>query len=117
MWLIRRMLKISYMRHETNQEVLYIAQQKRTLSITIKGRKCKYFGHIVRKVSMQRHLLEAKINGKRLRGIPTRNRMDGIMQWLHLNYQDCVGAVGCRSTFRTLDSSIGENSCDYQVSK
>ena len=115
MWLIRRMLKISYTQHKTNQEVLNIHKQKITLSVAIKIRKCKYFGHLKTKDYMQRRLIETQINEKHSRGIPPRNWMDGIMQCLHLTCQHCVRAAGCRSTFIILVAAIGENSCDSQI--
>ncbi|KAG1687297.1 putative uncharacterized transposon-derived protein F52C9.6 [Nymphon striatum] len=59
MWIYRRMLKISYTEHRTNEFVLRKIEAKRSLMNTIKKRKCTYFGHIMRKEDgLQRLLLD-----------------------------------------------------------
>ncbi|KAG1714892.1 Vacuolar protein sorting-associated protein 8 [Nymphon striatum] len=59
MWIYRRMLKISYTEHRTNEFVLRKIEAKRSLMNTIKKRKCTYFGHIMSKEDgLQRLLLE-----------------------------------------------------------
>ena len=47
MCLYRRMLRISWKEHKTN-EVLHKMKTKRSLVNTIKKRKCQYLGHIIR---------------------------------------------------------------------
>ena len=66
----RRMLKISYTSHTTNEEVLKrIHENGLLLEKNIKMRKTKYFGHLVRKDMMQKSLLEGKIFVKRPRDV------------------------------------------------
>ena len=38
----------------------------------IKARKLSYFGHLKRHFSLERHILEARFEGKRRKGRPTR---------------------------------------------
>ena len=61
----RRMLRISYTEHKTNEEVLGIMSVKRLLIDSFRKRKAKYFGHMVRQNGLQRLSLEGKINGKK----------------------------------------------------
>ena len=47
-WAYRRMLRVSWTEHKTNEEVLKMANTISSLSPTIKKRKCQYFGHLIR---------------------------------------------------------------------
>ena len=78
------------MEHETNNEVLHLAKATPTLLSSIKKRKCKYFGHFTRENSIQRVILEGKIEGKRGKGRPRVQWIDNIKDWTNLNYCDCV---------------------------
>ena len=65
MWLFRKMLRISYQDHITNEEVLRRVHEKRTLLQTIKKHKGTFFGHVIRNDGLQRHLLEGRVEGAR----------------------------------------------------
>ena len=62
-WTLRRILKIAWTNHKTNYEVLNKAKCKRSLLNIIMKRKLQYFGHIIRKSSLQKLLLEGKVEG------------------------------------------------------
>ena len=49
MWFLRRMMKISWMKKVTNEDVLRRAQSERQLMKQIVKRQCSFLGHIVRK--------------------------------------------------------------------
>jgi len=49
---------------------------------TIKKLKLGYFGHIKRHDSLEKHIMEAKIEGKRGRGRPMRRWEQDIEDWL-----------------------------------
>jgi len=78
MWMLRRMLKITWTEHKTNNKVLQLAKATLTILSSIKKRKCKYFGHLTRESSIQRVILEGKIEGKRGKGRPRVQWMDNI---------------------------------------
>ena len=68
----------------TNKEVLSRLDMKTTMLLQkAKTLKLKYFGHIKRHETLERHILEARIDGRRGRGRPTRrweqdiNDLDG----------------------------------------
>ena len=44
----------------------------------IKARKLSYFGHLKRHDSLERHILEARLEGKRRKGRPTRRWTEDI---------------------------------------
>ena len=75
------MLRISYTEHKTNEEVLGMMKIKRLLIDSIRKRKAKYFGHMVRQNGLQRLLLEGKINGKRGKGRPRIIWATNIKDW------------------------------------
>src|SRR5437899_12608370 len=48
MWFYRRILRISYKKHITNEEVVNRMATKRKLIITIRRRQMSFFGHVMR---------------------------------------------------------------------
>ncbi|RVE41762.1 hypothetical protein evm_013591 [Chilo suppressalis] len=74
MWCWRRMLRIPWTAHRTNVSILKELQIKKRLSSTVQIRILKFFGHITRnEESMERLVVQGKVEGKRSRGrSPTR---------------------------------------------
>ena len=67
----RKILRISLMEKVTNKEVLSRLDMKTTMLLQkAKTLKLKYFGHIKRHETLERHILEARIDGRRGRGRP-----------------------------------------------
>ena len=59
----RKILRISWMEKVTNKEVLSRLDMKTTMLLQkAKALKLKYFGHIKRHETLERHILEARIN-------------------------------------------------------
>ena len=48
----------------------------------IKARKLSYFDQLKRHDSLERHILEARLEGKRRKGRPTRRWTEDIKKWL-----------------------------------
>ena len=89
-WTYRRMLRILWKEYKPNEEVLNMMKTSLKLMKIIKKSKCEYFGHFIRPNSIQRLLLEARIDGKRGRGRPRTMCMDNIKDWLNLSYNECI---------------------------
>ena len=68
MWFLRRMMKISWMKKVTNEDVLRRAQTERQVMKQIVKRQCSFFGHIVRKGGIEYQVVTGKVQGKRDRG-------------------------------------------------
>jgi len=68
MWAFRRMMRISYLAKKTNQQVLQMAHQERSLLTDIKTRQMDFLGHVLRKGKLEHLSLSGKISGKRARG-------------------------------------------------
>ena len=68
MWFLRRVLRIGWESHTTNEEVLMKADTERKLMITIKKQRLQFLGHCMRKDGIAKFALTVKIAGKGTRG-------------------------------------------------
>ena len=69
----RRMLRISWMEHRTNQSILEeLNIGERWLEIFARKQKLKYFGHLKRHNGLGKTIMEGIVNGKRMAGRPRR---------------------------------------------
>ena len=69
----------------TNKEVLSRLDMKTTMLLQkAKTLKLKYFGHIKRHETHERHILEARIDGRIGRGRPTRRWEKDINDWMDM---------------------------------
>ena len=81
----RKILRISWMKKVNNKEVLsrldiknnYAPAESKTL-------KLKYFDHIKRHETLERHILEARKDVRRGRGRPTRRWEQDINDWMDM---------------------------------
>lgn len=86
MWCYRRMLKISWTEHVTNDEVLRRMKKCQEIINTVKERKLQYFGHVVRhpeKYKLLKIVLEGKIEGKRGPGRRRISWLKNLRQWFN----------------------------------
>jgi len=83
MWLHRRMLRIPWTQHATNENVLRRANPERQLLMTVKCRKTSYLGHILRgyKYRLLQLILKGKIEGRRGAGRKQLSRLRNIRDW------------------------------------
>ena len=106
MWTYRWMLRISWKEHKSNEGVLNMMKTSLKLMNIINKRKCEYFGHSIRPNSIQRLLLEARIDRKRERGSPRIIWMDNIKDWLNLSYEDCIRNAENREKWRSITFNL-----------
>lgn len=83
MWLHRRMLRIPWTQHVTNENVLRRANIERQLLTTVKCRKTSYLGHILRgdKYRLLQLILKGKIEGRRGIGRKQQSWLRNIRDW------------------------------------
>lgn len=79
MWIWRRMEKVSWTEHITNEEVLQMVGEKRSLITTIRERQKNWVGHVLRGDSLLKEIIEGRMEGKRGRGRPRQMMLGGMM--------------------------------------
>ena len=97
----KKILRISWMEKVTNKEVLSRLDIKTTMLLQkAKTLKLKYFGHIKRHETLERHILEARIDGRRGRGRPTRRWEQDINDWMDMTTTQAGRLAEDRILFR-----------------
>src|ERR1043165_7607201 len=79
MWIWRRMERISWTERRTNEEILQLVEEKRSLIGTIRGRQKKWIEHILRSATLLRDIIEGRMEGKRRRGRPRTMLLDWML--------------------------------------
>ena len=97
----RKILRISWIEKVSNEEVLSrIGITSPTLLQIVKKLKLKYFGHIKRHESLEKHILETKVEGRRGRGRPARRWEEDIRDWLGTTTTKAGRMAQDRAVFR-----------------
>jgi len=76
----RRAMRISYVEHVTNEEILRRLGQDRGLLGQVKSRKLKYFGRTTRHKSLEKDIMLGIMPGKRRQGGQKKQWIDDIVQ-------------------------------------
>ena len=102
----RRLLGISYKDRITNEEVRSRVQQAigpfEDLLTTVKKRKLKWYGHIVRSSGLAKTILQGTVQGKRARGRPRKRWEDNIRDWTGLRLGEALREAEDREGWRKL---------------
>ena len=106
MWTYRKILRLSYTKQKTNEEVLDMLSTEKQLLSNIVKRKFQCFGHLIRKNELQRQLLEGKINGKRSRGSPRITWMDNLKKWTGKSHGNLIRIAEDREKFRFMTVNV-----------
>jgi hypothetical protein len=75
-WIWRRILKIRWTEHKSNEEVLEEVQEKRTLMNTVRRMQTNWIGHVLRGNSLLRMVIEGRMIGKKAVGRPRLMMLD-----------------------------------------
>ena len=78
MWIWRRMERVSWKDHTTNEMILGAVGEKRCLVETILKRKKGWIGHVLRGGGLLRDVIEGRMEGKRTRGRPRMGMIDEL---------------------------------------
>ena len=79
MWVWRRMMRIDWMEHITNREVLGMIGEERSLVDTIQKRQRNWIGHILRGNSLLKVIIEGRMMGRKIQGRPRMKLLDWMM--------------------------------------
>ena len=88
LWFLRRIQRISWTAHVTNETVLKQTCQVRQLFNTIKNRQLQFFGHIMRQENLEQTSITGRIHGKRARGRQRYNYLDQLKTYTKLNTEE-----------------------------
>ena len=81
MWFLRRILRICWTSHSTNEKVSFQADTGRKLIMSIKKHQLQFLGCCMRKDGMEKIILTGKIAGKRARGRQRITFIQIIAEW------------------------------------
>src|SRR6218665_2059372 len=79
MWIWRRMERISWTEHMSNEEVLTLVGGERSLISRIRARQRNWMGHLLRGDSLQREIMEGRMGGGGGRGRARKKLLDWMM--------------------------------------
>ena len=102
MWCLRRMGKISWKEKKTNEEVCQTLKTSPGLLNKVKTRKLQYFGHIKRHNTIQKDLLEGKLEGTRAVGRQRLLWIDNIKAWTEKSMRQCTRAADNRREWQII---------------
>ena len=80
MWLYRRMLRIPWTAHRTNESILAQINTHRELLPKIRKMQLTFLGHIIRQESLEHLTLSGRIEGTRARGRQRQKYLNSIQQ-------------------------------------
>jgi hypothetical protein len=98
MWLWRRMEGISWTEKRTDEEVLKLVSEERSIISTIEKRKKNWIGHTLRHDGLMKEVIEGKMEGKRQRGRP---RIGMLEEFKEVSYVDMKRRAEDRENWRS----------------
>ena len=80
MWLWRKMGKVKWSDRKTNEEVLQMVSEERSLLCKILSRKKNWIGYVLRGEGLLRDVMEGRMEGKRGRGRKRKSMLEELMK-------------------------------------
>ena len=100
MWFYRRILRISYTKHITNEEVLSRMATTRNL-ITVRGRQMSFFGHVMRNKEIESFSRSGK-NRRKAQQRKTKNYTKSLSEWMKVEETEMIRASKDRENWKTM---------------
>ena len=102
----RKILRVSYKDHVTNEEVRAKLQQAigphEDLLTIVKRRKLQWYGHVSRSSGLAKTILQGAVKGRRRQGRQRKRWEDNIREWTGLEFARSQRAVENREKWRKL---------------
>ena len=99
LWFYRRMLKVSWTKHVSNEEILRRVGNPVRLMDVIRNRQLRFLGHVIRKDGVEKLALTGKIEGKRDRG---RQRLKYLDQFGAKSNTEFIHSAQEREDWRSM---------------
>ena len=106
MWFYRRILRVSYADHITNEEVLDRLSITRQLINQIRKRQIEFFGHVIRNKELENIIVTGKLDGKRSRGRPRMTYLNSLSRWFGVEERELIRLAQSREEWKTLASYV-----------
>ena len=105
----RRLLRISYKDHITNEELRRrinneIGPHPDILSI-VKARKLRWYGHVTRSSGLSKTILQRNVDGKRKRDRPRKRWHCNFKEWTGISFADSQRTTEDRQMWRGVVAS------------
>ena len=102
----RKILRISYKDHVTNEKVRAKIQQaigpQEDLLTMVKSRKLQWYGHVSRSSGLAKTILQGTVKGQRRQGRQGKRWEDNIRERTGLEFGNSQSTVGNRGKWRKL---------------
>ena len=72
------------------------------MCVKIRERQARFFGHVMRRDGMENIITTGKIIGKKSRGRPCDNHLDGLKMWLQKENTELLHSVRDRKKYREM---------------
>ena len=105
-WFLRMMMKVSWIKKVTNEDVLRRAQTERQLMKQIVKRQCSFLGHILRKGGIKCRMVTGKVAGKRDRGRQRQTFLGWLGKCLDRGGVDIIHLAENRTFYHAVTSNI-----------
>ena len=99
-------MKISWREKKTNEEVLTLADEQLYIIPTINKIKHTYFGHMIRRNTIDRLLLEGPLERNRSRRRPSTEWMTNITEWTGMRYEDLARRAQDREPWMIMTANL-----------
>ena len=110
----RRMLRVSYTEHRTNDDILNEivarAGPQEPILTTVKRRKLTWFGHHTRHDSLSKTILQGTVEGQRRRGRQKKMWIDNVKDWTEMSLPRLLEKANDRQAWRKTVSSASSKS-------
>ena len=101
-WCYRRMLRISWTEHVTNEDVFNRANTKLTLLDGFLKRRMAFHGHLVRKDGITLDLMIVRLHGTRPRGRPITTWLKDIATQANISHKEAINIQRDRKKWRSV---------------
>ena len=104
LWIYRRMLRVSWTEHRTDESILTELISTRQLLGFVVRRKLSFFGHTIRDggCELVKCVIQGKVNGKRRRGRPKTSYSSNITKWTYESTERITRETQHRAGLRIL---------------
>lgn len=106
MWFLRRMLRIPWVSHTSNEAVLQKAGRQRVLLRLIRKRQLSFLGHCLRKEGLEKLVLTGKIEGRRDRGRQRTTFMGSLANHVGMTTTSIIHAAHDRKYWHHLVANV-----------